>query len=100
MNHEGKNMTMEKLGIKHLGLMLIGIILLVIGLTASFYCVEPWFAGLPDFVYPYPYYFVYPYQTIGIILTVSGLVLAALGVSTHQERQSRQDIMRELIEKL
>ena len=91
-------MTMEKLGIKHLGLVLIGIILLVIGLAASFYCVKLYVAGLPHFVYPY--YFAYPYQTIGIILTISGLVFVALGVSTHQERQSRQNRMRELIEKL
>ena len=68
-----KNVTMEKLGIKNKGLLLFGIILLVIGLIACFYSVTEE-AGT--------YYATttYPYQSpVGIILTVAGIVFAALG---------------------
>ena len=87
---------MERLGIRHLGLVLIGIVLVVIGLIATFYYVE-----LPQLFHFITHArFGYPYQTIGIILTIAGLVTLALGVSTHQERLSRQNRMRELAEKL
>jgi hypothetical protein len=48
------------------GLIVFGVILLVIGLAASFYK-DPHF------------YNVYPYQTLGIILSVAGIVITVLG---------------------
>lgn len=48
------------------GLIIFGIILLGIGLVASFYK-DPYF------------YKVYPYQTFGIILGVAGIIIVVLG---------------------
>jgi len=78
---------MEKLGIKHTGLLLFGIILLVIGLFACFYSVTEE-AGT--------YYATttYPYQSpVGIILTVAGIVLTALGLffSPRRTEQIKQN---------
>jgi uncharacterized membrane protein HdeD (DUF308 family) len=61
---------MEELGVKHLGLFLFGIILLVIGLVASFY---------PNPSYPIYSASEYPYQSIGILLDVAGIILILLG---------------------
>lgn len=62
-------MTMEKLGIKHM-VLLFGIILLVIGLVGA--CSTE-----------------YPYQNIGIILIVAGIVFVALGWGrSAEERRS------------
>jgi uncharacterized membrane protein len=75
-----KNVTMEKLGIKNTGLLLFGIILLAIGLFACFYSVTEE-AGT--------YYATttYPYQSpVGIILTVAGIVLTALGLFFSPKR--------------
>ena len=58
---------MSDLGTRNVGLILIGIILLVIGLAA----------------YTYQYRFGYPYQTLGIILGVAGIVLMAYGFITR-----------------
>jgi len=63
-------MTTETKGIeiKNLGVLAFGIILLLIGLVASFY--------------PERYYSVtvrYPYQNIGIVLVVAGIIFVALG---------------------
>jgi uncharacterized membrane protein HdeD (DUF308 family) len=51
---------------KNKGLIVFGIVLLIIGLVASFY---------KD---PY-YYKDYPYQTIGIVLVIAGILFVALG---------------------
>jgi uncharacterized membrane protein len=48
------------------GLIVFGIVLLIIGLVASFY---------KD---PY-YYKSYPYQTLGIILSIAGIIIVVLG---------------------
>jgi len=48
------------------GLLVFGIVLLAIGLVLSLYRVGY-------------YSFTYPYQTIGIVLIVAGIVFAALG---------------------
>lgn len=66
-------MTMEKLGIKNKGLMLFGIIFLVIGLVASFYEIATWFDHEEIIRRDYPY------QTIGIMLDLVGIVFIALG---------------------
>jgi hypothetical protein len=65
------------IGIKHWGLFIFGIFLLLIGLVASFY--EEW-------VYYQPYmeqgYYIskgYPYQGIGVVLVLIGVVFVALG---------------------
>jgi drug/metabolite transporter (DMT)-like permease len=54
------------------GLIIFGIILLMIGLVASFYGYHenPYSASSP---------MVYPYQSIGILLDVAGIVFIALG---------------------
>jgi len=76
---KARDMAMETKGIeiKNKGSMLFGIILLVIGLVASFY--EEW-------VYYQPYmeegYYIskgYPYQGIGVVLVLIGVVFIALG---------------------
>jgi len=54
--------------IKNKGLVLFGVILLLIGLVASFY---------PETYYGYV--LRYPYQTVGIILLLAGIVFIALG---------------------
>ena len=65
-------MTMEKLGIKNKGLLLFGIILLVIGLVASFYQEQ-------HYVSHVGYQTVTPYQSVGIMLDLVGIVFIALG---------------------
>jgi drug/metabolite transporter (DMT)-like permease len=55
------------------GLVIFGIILLVIGLVASFYH-ETWQTSYG------PIDKGYPYQTIGIVLAVAGIVFVALGL--------------------
>jgi len=64
---------METLGIKNKGLMLFGIIFLVIGLVASFYEIATWFDHEEIIKREYPY------QTIGIMLDLVGIVFIALG---------------------
>ena len=62
--------------IKSKGLLLLGIILLVIGLAASFYQkIET------ETILGYTYVVSrgYPYQSIGVILVVAGIVFIALG---------------------
>lgn len=54
---------------KNQGLVVFGIILLIIGLVASFYS----HTDLPGVRA------IYPYQGIGIVLAVAGIVFVALG---------------------
>ena len=65
-------MTMQKLGIKNKGLLVFGVILLVIGLVASFYQEQ-------HYVHDVGTQTVTPYQSVGIILAVAGIMLAVLG---------------------
>ena len=58
------------------GLVIFGIILLAIGLVASFYQVTRHIGKPPEAV---TLQIVYPYQVEGIILLVAGIVLIALG---------------------
>jgi len=53
---------MSSLGIRNVGLFLIGILLLVIGFAAYTY-----------------HYYLGPYQTLGIVLVVAGIVFMAFG---------------------
>jgi hypothetical protein len=55
------------------GLIIFGIILLVIGLVASFYSKTEFPSG------GYIFRLTYPYQSIGILLDVAGIVFIALG---------------------
>lgn len=63
---------METLGmeIKNIGLLLFGIILLLIGLVASFYAEETPY---------YPPEKTYPYQGIGMVLVLAGIIFVAIG---------------------
>lgn len=61
---------MSSLGIRNIGLFFFGIILLVIGLVASFYSHTE---------YPTSGRVVYPYQSVGLLLDVAGIVFVALG---------------------
>ncbi len=72
-----KNVTMEKLGIKHKGFVLLGIILLVIGLVAAFY--EKRELISQEYPSEGTYSAGYPYQNLGIVLTVIGIVFIAVG---------------------
>lgn len=56
---------------RNLGSLIFGAILLLIGLVASFYNYRGGY-------YPYEYY--YPYQTVGIILILVGIVFVGLGL--------------------
>jgi ABC-type antimicrobial peptide transport system permease subunit len=56
------------------GLVIFGIILLAIGLVASFYSQRKY----PTSAYDYSV--MYPYQNVGIILIVAGIVFVALGL--------------------
>ena len=57
---------------KNKGLVIFGIILLIIGLVASFYLEQ-------HYVSHVGYQTVTPYQSVGIILAVAGIVFIALG---------------------
>ena len=53
------------------GLIIFGIILLIIGLVASFYSRTEYPSGGPN---------TYPYQSIGILLVIAGIMFVALGL--------------------
>jgi hypothetical protein len=76
-------MTIEKKGIeiKNKGLLLFGIILLVVGLVASFYQEQ-------HYVYHVGYQTVTPYQSVGIILAIAGIIFVALGFFYPSQRPS------------
>jgi vacuolar-type H+-ATPase subunit I/STV1 len=69
--------------IKNKGLLLLGIILLVIGLAASLY--EKIETG-NVLGYTYSVSRGYPYQSIGVILAVAGIVFVALGFLYSSQR--------------
>jgi len=89
-------MTTETLGIKikNKGLLLFGIILLLIGLIASFYVERTMIQGLPDYWGnpgpPIEISRTYPYQGIGIVLVLAGIIFVAIGFfySPRTERTS------------
>jgi hypothetical protein len=58
------------------GLIGFGIILLIIGLIASVYPVTK---TSGDSAYNIPATYIYPYQTLGIILSIAGIIFVALG---------------------
>jgi hypothetical protein len=64
----GKTMATQRIKIKNKGLFLIGIILLVLGMVLSLYHIS---GGVMQTTYPY--------QTVGIILVVIGIVCTVLG---------------------
>jgi len=72
-------MTMETLGmeIKNKGLLLFGIILLLIGLVASFYVQVETFTTSWGEVWEVSRN--YPYQGIGIVLVLAGIIFVAIG---------------------
>lgn len=67
-------MTSEttKIEVRNKGLVIFGVALLVVGLVAYFYYESRTFLGIE-------YQRVYPYQNVGLLLIVVGIVLAALG---------------------
>jgi drug/metabolite transporter (DMT)-like permease len=58
------------------GFVIVGVVLLVIGLFASFYKVTRTVGQAPARI---AYQIVYPYQIVGIILLLAGIVFMALG---------------------
>ena len=56
----------------HSGLVALGIIILLIGLGASFYYESKTIFGIE-------YLRVYPYQNLGLVLVLGGIVCIALG---------------------
>jgi len=66
----------EKKVVRNKGLVIFGIILLAIGLFASFYTVVNHVGQAPAAV---KLQTVYPYQSVGIILLVGGIIFTALG---------------------
>jgi len=75
-------MTMETKGIdiKNKGLLIFGIILLLIGLGASFYKETHYISRVG-------YQTTTPYQNIGIVLVLAGVVFSALGFFYSPRRQ-------------
>jgi len=67
----------EKKVVRNKGLVIFGIILLAIGLFASFYQVTQ-LVGQPPFLVEYQV--VTPYQSVGIVLDVAGIIFLALGL--------------------
>ena len=67
-------METKGIGIKNKGIFIFGIILLLIGLGASFYEKREY---LPEWGYDVSR--GYPYQVIGTILVLAGIVFIALG---------------------
>jgi drug/metabolite transporter (DMT)-like permease len=57
------------------GFVIVGVVLLVIGLRASFYKVTRTVGQAPAAIV---YQIVYPYQIVGIILLLAGIVFMAL----------------------
>jgi uncharacterized protein YjeT (DUF2065 family) len=72
-----KNVTMEKLGIKHVGFLALGIVLLVIGLFAAFYESKRW----SDYYQRWESYSPpqNPYQSVGMLLIAVGVIFSAIG---------------------
>jgi uncharacterized membrane protein len=62
------------------GLVIVGVVLLVIGLFASFYKVTHTVGQAPAAVIPQ---ISYPYQSVGIILLVVGIIFIASGFLLH-----------------
>ena len=58
------------------GLIIFGIVLLGIGLFASFYSEQKY----PGAVTPFDLERTYPYQSVGILLDVAGIIFVALGL--------------------
>ena len=67
-----RDMTMETKGIeiKNKGILIFGIILFLIGLVASFY---------PEYYSETTIIKGYPYQNIGIVLVLAGIIFVAIG---------------------
>jgi len=75
-DHARSNVSEEKV-VRNRGLVIFGTILLAIGLFASFYQVTQ-LVGQPPFVVAYQV--VTPYQSVGIVLDVAGIIFLALGL--------------------
>lgn len=63
-------MATKGIEVKNMGLLIFGIILLLIGLGASFY---------QDRSSPFSSDWWYPYQTVGIVLVLAGIIFVASG---------------------
>ena len=68
-------MTTPTKATKNLGSLIFGIILLLIGLAVSFYNSGAGYYGGGNY-----YHSFYPYQTVGIILILVGVVFVGLGL--------------------
>jgi uncharacterized membrane protein YdcZ (DUF606 family) len=69
----------------HLGAVILGILLLVAGLFASFYSESKTILG-------FEYQKTYPYQNAGIALIVVGAIIAAAGFLYRPQKDSSQPL--------
>jgi hypothetical protein len=67
----------KQLGIKHQGFLIFGIILLLIGLIASFYAEVKTYTDFYGKTWELSR--TYPYQSLGMVLVLAGIILAAIG---------------------
>jgi vacuolar-type H+-ATPase subunit I/STV1 len=68
------------------GFVIVGVVLLVIGLFASFYKVTHTVGQAPAAVIPQ---ISYPYQIVGVILLVAGIIFSALGLILRQKAKQK-----------
>ena len=78
----------KEIEIKNKGLLLLGAFLLVVGLIASFYHAMETNTILGGTPYQYTYVVDkgYPYQGIGAVLVIAGIVFVALGFLYPSQR--------------
>jgi O-antigen/teichoic acid export membrane protein len=76
-------MTAPMKAIKNLGSLIFGVVLLVIGLVASFYESSTY----SNYYNRYEPNGMYPYQTVGIVLILVGIVFVGLGLFYSPRRK-------------
>ena len=69
-------MTAPMKAVKNLGSLIFGVVLLVIGLVASFYESSTY----SNYYNRYEPNGMYPYQTVGIVLILVGIIFVGLGL--------------------
>ena len=73
-----QNLETKQFAIGNKGLLIFGIILLLIGLVASFY-VDVKTLSDPFYGYEWEISRTYPYQNVGIVLVLAGIVFIGIG---------------------
>jgi|Deesub1362B_J571_1020462.scaffolds.fasta_scaffold00714_20 vacuolar-type H+-ATPase subunit I/STV1 len=78
-------METKQFTIGHQGLLIFGIILLLIGLIASFYTEVKTYTDY--FGETWEVYRTYPYQGLGIVLVLTGIILVVIGFLYSQKKR-------------